>query len=355
MFAAVLAVVLTLFLVIGVHELGHALVARWFGVGIKRISIGFGRPILQWSKGENSIRWVWGIWPLGGFVALLNSRLEPVHPSLYPNCFDKKSMRVRVLILSAGIAANLVLAWFAFVLVFSLGLAYKPALIESVRPDSLAAKAGLQAEDRILAVEGKPTLSWEAVGMQWISSWGQKSVQVKVQGRGEKRQIILNLSDLALKEKRGSLLEALGIVPFNNAPKEVQKAASFGQALSLTNHQIAEQVLFYLTLMKQIILGRIPFSQLLGPLGLFASSVAFFKEGLSVFLYFIASLSLAVAAFNLLPIPGLDGGSLVYCVIEKVRGKPLSLALEQLIYRLMYILLCVVLIQLLINDVLRFV
>lgn len=105
--------------------------------------------------------------------------------------------------------------------------------------------------------------------------------------------------------------------------------------------------------LKQLFSGLIPFSALLGPIGIFAASVASLTQGVVVFMFFIATLSLAVAVINLFPIPGLDGGSIVYALIEKIRGKPVSVAMELLLHRLVFIVFCVVLVHLLMNDLQR--
>lgn len=106
-------------------------------------------------------------------------------------------------------------------------------------------------------------------------------------------------------------------------------------------------------ILKQLLTGVIPFSVLLGPLGIFAASVASFTQGVAVFLFFIATLSFAVAVINLFPIPGLDGGSIVYALIEKVRGKAVSVPMELLLHRLVFIIFCVLLVHLLMNDLQR--
>lgn len=106
-------------------------------------------------------------------------------------------------------------------------------------------------------------------------------------------------------------------------------------------------------ILKQLFTGAIPFSVLLGPIGIFAASVASLMQGIAVFLFFIATLSLAVAVINLLPIPGLDGGSIVYAIVEKIRGKPVSVPMELLLHRLVFIIFCVLLVHLLMNDLQR--
>ena len=117
---AALAVILSVLLVVGVHEAGHALAARLFHITIKRISIGFGRPLFTWRT-RSGVEWVWALWPLGGYVHLLNTRNTMVSPEDYAFCFDKKPIGTRCIVLLSGIFANLLMAWLALVLLYSVG------------------------------------------------------------------------------------------------------------------------------------------------------------------------------------------------------------------------------------------
>lgn len=353
MFLAMSAIILTLILVIGVHEGGHALAARFFKVKISRISIGFGKSLIRW-KTRDGCEWVWGFLPLGGYVQLENTRIKPVTPSEYSHCFDKKPIWQRIFILLAGAAANLVTAWFAFIIVYLVGLSYIPPEIKAVEPNSLAAQTGVLPGDHLISIGGKMTPTWNDIGMQLIILWGKKDIPAtltRVDGRETK--VMLDLSHVPLRGVRLSLLEQLGIKPNLSGEKSVFRMDSIGDAVSQSNATIGTMVYFFLMILKHLFSGVIPFSVLLGPLGIFAVSVFSLGQGVVYFLFFIANLSLAVAVINLFPIPGLDGGSILYAVLEKIRGKPVSVAMEVLVHRLVFIGFCMVLIHLLMNDVQR--
>ncbi|MFI4919284.1 MAG: M50 family metallopeptidase [Legionellales bacterium] len=354
MLVAIAAVLSTLILVVGVHELGHAVVALLLGVTVKKISIGFGRPVIHWQS-KGGCEWVWACWPLGGYVQLLNSRISPVEPQEYGRCFDKKPIWNRLVILTAGSFANLMLAWVAFVCVFLVGIGYKLPVIQSVVPHSIAAQAGFLVGDQLLAIEGHATRTWADVGMGLVEAWGNEHVHVRVksQNHGVPRLLQLNLSQIQFSAQNKSLMEPIGIMPHLAAPDVLLRASSLLAAMQQANQTIAQQLYFFLMMLKQLLFGVIPFATLLGPLGLFTASIASLMQGLVVFMYFIASLSLAVAVVNLAPIPGLDGGSILYAVLEKLRGKPVSIAMEVLIHRLLFIVLCLFLVQLLLNDLQR--
>ncbi|TAL66030.1 MAG: peptidase [Legionella sp.] len=354
MVAAVLAIILTLILVVGIHEAGHGLVARFFAIKIQKISIGFGKSLLSWTNSKDC-EWVWAMWPLGGYVQLLNTRISPVTEKDYPQCFDKRPIWQRLLVLVSGSLANIVTAWLAFILIFFVGLNLKSPDIASVVPNSLAYQAGFQAQDQWVAINGTPTPSWQEVGMQLIMFWGQKEVQVTLrQPNGHLRTSLLNLSDLKFSEKDKSLLTRLGINPNLQAPVKRIAAPSFIGAIKDATLSVGHWTYFFLMVLKQVLTGVIPFSVLLGPLGLFAASIVSFTQGILIFLYFIASLSIAVGLVNLFPVPGLDGGSILYTLIEKCRGKPMSVAMEVLLYRLVQIAFALLLVQLILNDLQRF-
>jgi regulator of sigma E protease len=353
MILAVVAIIFTLLLVVGIHEAGHALVAWFFQVKIQKISIGFGRALLSW-RSRSGCDWVFAMWPLGGYVQLLNTRISPVPKKEQVFCFDKKPIWIRVLILLAGPVFNLIMAWLLFVLVFSLGISYRVPQIASVQANSIAAQAGVQAGDRLISINEHITSSWQDVGMELLFSWGKKEVPVVLrQSNQELKKIRLDLSKVSLNPSVKSLFGNLGIQVNINAPREMIRYPSIIEAVGHTNALITHLLYFFIMVLKQLFTANIPFSVLLGPVGLFAASTTSLMQGIMVFLFFIASFSLAVGFMNSFPIPGLDGGSILYCIVEKIRKKPISIAWEVLLYQLTLIALFLLLVQLIKNDLFR--
>ncbi len=354
MVVALIAIILTLVLVIGIHEAGHALAARFFKIKIQRIAIGFGKPLIQW-RSRSGCEWVLGRWFLGGYVHLNNTRIAPVEPKDYSSCFDKKPIWQRIIVLLAGVCANMITAWLAFIVVFYVGIQYRIPQIQTVQPNSVAAKAGMMPQDQLMSIGGVSTTSWQDVGQELIMLWGEKNIPVSLKtNTGQIKQSTLDLSQIQFNEHTRSLLTSLGISPNIKAIYQKVQAPSFLAAVQQAYSTIVHFIYFFLIILKQLFTGVIPFSVLLGPVGLFAASIASLSQGIVVFLYFIAGLSVAVAFINLFPIPGLDGGSILYACIEKIRGQPISVPLEILIYRLMMILMFLMLVQLLKNDIALF-
>lgn len=351
MSVAILAIIFTLVLVIGIHEAGHALVAWLFGIKIKRIAIGFGKPLLHW-RSHSGCEWVLGMWFIGGYVQLNNTRISPVKTDEYSTCFDKKPVWQRILVLLAGAAANLLTACCAFTLVYYVGIEYRIPQIQTVELNSIAAKAGLKPQEQWVNIGGQRTDSWEEVGQELIINWGSANIPISIKAAdGQMKQSTIDLSLIQFSSNAHSLLNSIGISPNKTAIKHKIQASSLLQAADKALGKIGNLISSLLLILKQVILGIIPFSVLLGPVGLLATSIASLTQGIVVFSYFIATLSTAVALINLFPIPGLDGGSVVYAVLEKIRGRPVSVAVELLIYRLMLVALFLLLVQLIKNDI----
>jgi regulator of sigma E protease len=350
---AFFAIILMLICVIGLHELGHAIAARYFHIKIKQIAIGFGKPLMQW-RSHNGTLWVWGRWPFGGYVQLLNSRNTPVAPEEYPLCFDKKPVGVRIIVLLAGACANVIAAWLILVMVFLIGISTRLPIVQSVQPQSIAQITGILPGDHLVSIGGNSTPSWTVVGMQLVMLWGEKDINLLVrQSNNELKTLHLDLIQVRFKKNDKSLLATIGIVPDLKASKELIRSSSLLDAMSQTNTSMMQMLHFFVKLWKQLFLGIIPFSILLGPVGLVAVSVTSLTQGIVGFMVFIANLSIAVALMNLLPVPGLDGGSIVYAFLEKLRAKPVSVALEILLQRFALIAGCILFVQLVLNDLQR--
>lgn len=352
---AVVAVLSMFLVVVGLHEIGHALVARRFGVKIERIAIGFGRPIYR-VKDQRGIEWVIGIWPLGGYVQLLNTRIQTVPNVQYQHYFDKKSAGIRCLILLAGGCFNFLAAWFAITIVMMVGYSQNPAVVSKVIPQSLAASAGLNAGDRLLSINLQEINSWQEAGMKLMTELGHAKVKLEVINTKQQiKKIDINLSSQNFKKQKGSFFTRLGIKPkIDNSSMQWVGPQPFYSAFSKALAKAGSFCIFYILMIKQVVTGQIPISMLLGPLGLFAVSIDSFIQGFSQFMLFLAMLSVAVGIVNYLPIPGLDGGSIVYVVLEKIRGKPLSIAMEILLYRFAMIAFFILMVQLVLNDVGRY-
>lgn len=348
---AVIAIMISLVLVVGVHELGHALVAHYYGVMIRKISIGFGKALAHWEDRKGR-KWIWSLWPLGGYVELLDSRTHLVTAKLYPQCFDKQPATHRILILLAGIAFNLITAWIALTIFFIIGHKEISPYIATTRPNSLVYASHIAAGEKIIRIGNRATPSWQTVAMQLIINLGNDKVPITLKRpSGQIHQTHMDLRHLDNRYHTHDLLSQIGFIP-----DRAKQHRHFIAGLSLMPAMLKAWdtmitfLHFYLVVLKKILTLEIPFFLLLGPLGILTNIIDSFSQGLAVFLGFIAQFNLVVAIFNILPIPTLDGGAIIYTIVEKIRGKPMSPAAELLIYRLILIAFGMVLVQLFLND-----
>ncbi len=170
--------VVALGILITVHEYGHFWVARRNKVKVERFSIGFGTPI--WRKVDRfGTEFVIALIPLGGYVKMLDERVDDVQPEDAENTFNCKTVYQRIAIIAAGPLANFVFAIFAFYLMFLLGVPSVKPIIGEIEPTSIAAKAKLTSNSQIDEVAGQRTLDWQDVNLALVGQIGESSIEIK--------------------------------------------------------------------------------------------------------------------------------------------------------------------------------
>lgn len=204
--------IVALSLLVVIHEYGHYWVARRCGVRVLRFSVGFGKPL--WSRmGKNGTEFVIAALPLGGYVKMLDEREGPIADSDKAYSFNRQPLGNRVAIVSAGPAANLLFAIFAYWVLLISGIPGIKPLISEVTIDSPAAQSAFQSGDEIIAVNGKRTPTWNSVVQSWMRA-AQKgeTVTVSVLSGGSEIERQLTLPKLNI-DQVGSLLSAVGLQP----------------------------------------------------------------------------------------------------------------------------------------------
>lgn len=400
------------------HEFGHFWVARRCGVKVLRFSVGFGTPLVRWHDRQGT-EFVIAAIPLGGYVKMLDEREGDVPPEQLDQSFNRKSVRQRIAIVAAGPVANFLLALVFFWAVAMLGSQQVRPVIGAVEVGSLAADAGLQVGQEIVAVNGESTTGWAAVNLQLVRRLGESgtlSVDVRDQGSttAGPRQIVLKdwlrgveepnpIAALGIRPWRPALLpvlaqldpkgpaQAAGLlvgdqllmldgepldewqqlvdrvqampaeavtllvkrdgrdmqVAVNLAargegearrgylgagvagvewPAEMLREVSFGPLEAVAEGFRRTWTMSLLTLdsLKKMLFGELSVKNLSGPITIAKVAGASAESGLGDFLNFLAYLSISLGVLNLLPIPVLDGGHLLYYLVEWVRGRPLS-------------------------------
>ena len=207
------AFLVAIIVLVTVHEFGHFWVARRLGVKVLRFSIGFGRPLLTWHRRADPTEYVIAAIPAGGYVKMLDEREEPVPEPELPQAFNRQKLWVRSAIVAAGPAFNFLFALLLYWLLFMAGQSGLKPEIGEVEPGTIAAEAGFQSGDLVLAVDERPTQTWSAF---WLSTLSEgidgDDLRVRVQDRdGNERVRVLEGDQLARLEPGQGFLDAVGL------------------------------------------------------------------------------------------------------------------------------------------------
>lgn len=358
------AFLLTFLILVSVHEFGHFIIARLYGVRVLRFSIGFGKPVYRWHDKYNT-EYILAIFPFGGYTKLLDDRETKVTADERAFAFNFKPVYQRALILAAGPVFNILFSIMAFWCVFTLGITYVKPIINAVVPGSIAARAGLKSGEELIAIDGRKTYHWAAVSMALVSHYGEHrplaiTVKEPITGKIVEHIVPANLQDWHLNALRPNPLASLGVTPYNVGKqakwppdKLSRRQYSFFKALQPAVEETYIFFSFNVLVLYKMVTGTISWQSLGGPVSLLQAAVLAAGQGAIIFLNFLALLGVSVAVINLLPIPGLDGAQLLYLLYERLMGRPLSVRVQALIFRLGAIVIMLILAQALANDLLR--
>ena len=312
-----------------IHEMGHYLVARWFGVGAEIFSIGFGREITGWTD-KRGTRWKVGWLPLGGYVKFIGDEhaasapgdLSQLTPEERERSFHHKPVWQRFLIVLAGPVSNFLLAIAIFAVFFaSFGAPSSPPVVGEVQAESAAATAHIQPGDRILSIGGRETPTFEELRSFVVLRPGE-TVTVRLQREQQVRDVRLTLGTDVEEDRFGQSYKRglLGVTPagvvFEPVPplRLIPEATTYVVKLTRT----------MLDALWQIITGRRSVKELGGPLKIAQVAGQQATLGLVAFVSLVALLSINLGFINLLPVPMLDGGHLLFYGIEAVQRRPVS-------------------------------
>ncbi len=421
--------IVALGILVAVHEFGHFWVARRCGVKVERFSIGFGKSI--WRKvGQDGTEYTISMIPLGGYVKMVDSRVDDVPESEKHLAFDQKPLWKRTSIVAAGPIFNFLFAIFAYWLVFLIGVPAVKPVIGEVTPNSIVAEAGIESGMELKAVSGIKTPDWESVNMGLISHIGDDAMTLTLTSDSEVGAEVtktLDLRDWKFDPETESAMRSLGFAPYTpeiyRVIKQVSEdgaAAKAGvlpedeiiaiggepindwkqvvdavrsnpntpieltvlrrgieQSLTLTpdsrelaNKQVVgfagiapevaewpESYRFELqfgvfesigkavdktgqvigltvSMLKKLIVGDVGLNNLSGPISIAKGAGATADYGLVYFLGFLALISVNLGIINLVPLPMLDGGHLLFFAIEAVIRRPVPEKVQEMGFRI---------------------
>ncbi len=397
---SILAFLVLLTIIVFIHEYGHFSVARLLGVKVDVFSIGFGKTLLKWVDRKGT-EWRIALLPLGGYVkffgdvnAASQAPAEAVQQEAHPVttqfprpgheeevashmtpeeravCFHFKPVWARALIVAAGPVFNFILAVAIFTVSLMLVGRYElDAVIGEVAENTPAAEAGLQVGDRILSMDGRKLDSFNPVYDIVLLSGGGE-LDMEIERAGETLNVVVAPRRVETEDRYGNKIEVwqLGIRPDGSAVA-FQKFG-FVEAVGQGVHELWRVLSVTVRFLSKIIMGREDVSQLGGPIkmaqyagqsamsGFDQSSYSeppsfwtMLKVSLFDFFSLAAVVSVSIGFLNLLPIPVLDGGHLVYYAYEAVAGKPLGPRAQAVGFRVGIVLLASLMIFVTWNDI----
>ena len=419
------AFVVAILVLVAVHEFGHFWVARRLGVKVLRFSLGFGMPLFTWRRRRDPTEYVIAAIPLGGYVKMLDEREEEVPPDEVHLAFNRQKLWKRAAIVLAGPLFNFLFAIAVYWCVLVVGETGLRPEIGSVTPDSVAAEAGFQPGDEVLAVGGRETRTWSAVwfamlsgtldgndlpvrvraaddgkltrvldgarlaeldpGRGFLSQLGLESVStplppvigevladepaalaglrpgdrvlsvdgqpvadwrdlvglvqahpdqvltLKLERGGD--EVTVTLTPRALETEDGRTVGRIGAgvqPPPAAETDENEVTVRYGPAAGLfeSARRVGDVSVLTLRIIGRMLVGRASVENISSPIGIADTAGKTASFGVQAFVKFLALLSVSLGLLNLLPIPILDGGHLLYFAYEGIAGKPLSEAVQ---------------------------
>lgn len=421
--------IIALGVLVAVHEFGHFWVARRCGIKVEKFSIGFGKSL--WSKtGKDGTEYSISVIPLGGYVKMLDGRVEEVPDSQKHLAFDHKPLWQRSAVVAAGPAFNFLFAVLAYWLIFLLGVPTVKPVIGEVAPDSIVAQAGIQPGMELKAVSGTETADWESVNMQLISHIGDDHMSLSVTSDDEigvTQTVELDISQWQFNPETESAMMTLGFKPFSPEiytsvahvsedgaaaaagfmvgdkivaingepiaewqqvvdriqasaertlrvevergglttellltpesrrqsgnqvigfagiapdvaewPQEYRIDIQYGvfQSVGKAIEKTGQLIELTFTMLKKLVIGDVGLENLSGPISIAKGAGTTADYGLVHFLGFLALISVNLGIINLVPLPVLDGGHLLFYAIEAIIRRPVPEKAQELGYRI---------------------
>jgi regulator of sigma E protease len=355
--------VFVLTIVVFFHELGHFIVGRLCGVKVDSFSIGFGPQLLGFTD-RYGTRWRVAAIPLGGYVKFhgdLNPASVPdadaivaMPPGERDVSFFGQVLWKRAAIVAAGPIASFLFAVAVFsVTLYSYGMRTVAPRVQEVLAQSAAEAAGFKAGDLVLSIDGQKIDSFADI-QAIVSTSGGEPLRIEVERSGSVVPLTATPRVEEVTTPFGKHREARLGIKASDAPQDIRiERPNALQAVGMGTHQTWQILSRTTTFLGRLFIGREAADQVSGPIGIAAMSGEMAKLGFATLLNWAAILSASIGFFNLIPIPLLDGGHLLYFAIEAVRGRPLSLRAQEVGFRIGLAIVALLMIFATSNDLIR--
>jgi regulator of sigma E protease len=347
--ASILPSLIVLGILIIIHEFGHFIACRMTGVDVEKFSIGFGPEIISW-QGKKT-RYAVSLFPLGGFVKPAGesvSELDSAGPR--PGDYLAAPLWARILIVVAGVAMNYLLAYILFFAIFVTGRPIPGTTVQSFVEGYPAAESGMKEGDEIIRLAGRDVATWKEL-TESLEQAPEGELEVLVRRGADtvtlnmtpKSEIVPDLFGQKHKVRR------IGIAPD-------PKASKFEKYPVIEALKVAWETEVFLTAMTHkaifyLIMGKLSVKTVSGPIGIITMTGTAAQLGLPYVLQLTATLSISLAVINLLPIPALDGGHLLFLLIEAVSRRRVSLKVQERATQVGFVLLLTLMVFIVYNDI----
>jgi regulator of sigma E protease len=344
-----LSTIFVLGVLIFFHELGHFIMAKRAGIRVDRFSLGFPPSII--SKKYGGTIYSIGLIPLGGYVKMAGEHPDEEATGA-PDEFMSKSIRTRAGVVAAGPLMNFFLAWFILWGIFFIqGEPFTPATIGSLSEDGPAITAGMQVGDKITSINDIPVSTFSEIASV-ISPLIEEPVSVIWDRDGQKMSATMTTMSGEGYDNRGEKIP-VGMIGIGQMVeyRELGFFASAGRGLT-KSFEFVEMVA---KVFWDLVTFKVSMKAIGGPVFIAKVSGQMAELGFSALLFFMALLSVNLAVLNVLPIPMLDGGHLIFLMIEKIKGSPLSVNQRMIAQQIGLVFLLLIIVLVTYNDIVRFI
>lgn len=338
--------ILILGTIVLIHELGHFLFAKLFGVYVYEFSVGMGKKIWSKQSKKSETEYCLRLIPIGGFVRIAGEGGEdgddtvPEEQKLY-----NKNFIQRFLIFFMGPGFNMVLAVVALFITCSIfGANLTTMELDSVTNEYPAYQAGLRNGDTLLAVNGEKVSTWTQARLKIATTESGKTIKFKVKTEsGEVKNI--DVKPKKIEDEKGNESYVYGV------GCKILQLKGFTDAFKYSFEEAKQILLSMFDTIKYLFSGKLGVNDLSGPVGIYEVVDEQAKYGVSSLLYLLAYLSVNVGVVNLIPFPAFDGGHILFLIIEKIRRKPLSPNIEATITGVGFVCLMLLMVYVTFQDV----